>query len=282
MIGLIVFCFTLGSIRRTTWPSRWIKPRIGGFSFSSVPRPQAPLSRRRRPARPFFGRPPGCPCARRRRRPRRPRPAVQRRLGDFGDKAFAKMRRHVVDVIVVQAQLLSDLLVRQVQPHEIQTQDPDPKRLMVSSQNSTGQVIEPRSAVLAPVPLPMPLGLIMAMADHRGTGTGGAANSVRPSIVPDQLIALGIIDQGRQIDHLRRSHGRYRLMDDACHRSNQNAIEERHNLLSDMGPMVAPLDSAASTWNRQPPRIRCRRTEWIEVGSWRSGRTGASRPKGCG
>src|SRR3954462_4793279 len=74
LIGLIVFCFTLGSIRRTTCPSRWIKPRIGGFSFSSVPRPQALLSRRRRPARPFFGRPPGCPCDRRRRRLRRPRP----------------------------------------------------------------------------------------------------------------------------------------------------------------------------------------------------------------
>ena len=118
--------------------------------------------------------------------------AVQRRLRDLGDKAFAKMRRHVVDVIVVQAQLLGDLLVRQVQPHEIQTQDPDPKRLMVSGQNSTGQVIEPRPAVLAPVALPMPLGLIMAMADHRGTGTGGEANSVRPSMVPDQLIALSI------------------------------------------------------------------------------------------
>jgi hypothetical protein len=74
MIGLIVFCFTLGSMRRTTCPSRWIKPRIGGFSFSSVPRPHAPLSRRRRPARSFFGRPPGCPCARRQRRPHRPRP----------------------------------------------------------------------------------------------------------------------------------------------------------------------------------------------------------------
>src|SRR4051812_44520884 len=131
------------------------------------------------------------------------------------------MRRHVVDVIVVQAQLLSDLLVRQVEPHEIQTQDPGPKRLMVSSQNSTGQVIEPRPAILTPVPLPMSLGFIMAMADHGGAGTGRAANAVRPSIVPDQLIALGIIDQGRQIDHLRRSHGQYRLMGDAGHCSNQ-------------------------------------------------------------
>ena len=72
-------------------------------------------------------------------------------------------------------------------------------------------------------------------------------------MVPDQLIALGIIDQGRQIDHLQRSHGQYRLMDDACHRSNQNAFEERHNLLSDMGPMVAPLGSSASTLK---PRMR--------------------------
>src|SRR3954468_2906324 len=220
MIGLIVFCFTLGSIRRTTWPSRWIKPRIGGFSFSSVPRPQVPLSRRRRPARPFFGRVAlvsgddidlvGLDRA------------FQRRLGDLGNQTSAKMRRHIV--IVVQAQLLSDLLVRQVQAHEIQTQDPGPKRLMVSGQNSPGQVIEPRPAVLAPVPLPMPL--IMAMADHRGTGTGRAANSVRPSIVPDQLITFGIIDQGGQIDYLRRSHGWYRLMDDACHHSNQNPSRE--------------------------------------------------------
>src|SRR3954453_5472393 len=217
MIGLIVFCFTLGSIRRTTWPSRWIKPRIGGFSFSSVPRllsgvgaarPDLFLDSRRVALVTgddidFVG------LDR----------AFQRRLGDFGNETSAKMRRHVVDVIAVQAQLLSDLLVRQVEPHEIQTQDPGPKRLMVSSQNSTAQVIEPRSAILTPVPLPMSLGFIMA--DHGGAGTARAANSVRPSIVPDQLIALGIIDQGRQSDHLQRSHGQYRLMGDAGHCSNQ-------------------------------------------------------------
>src|SRR3954447_22401114 len=92
---------------------------------------------------------------------------------------------------------------------------------MVSGQDGPGQVIEPRFAVLAPVALPMLLGLIMAMADHGGTGTGRATNSFRPSMMPDQLITLGIIDQGGQIDHLRRSHGRYQLMDDACHHSNQ-------------------------------------------------------------
>src|SRR3954451_8806122 len=39
MIGWIVFCCTLVSMRSTTCPPRWIRPRIGGLSFSSVPRP---------------------------------------------------------------------------------------------------------------------------------------------------------------------------------------------------------------------------------------------------
>jgi hypothetical protein len=93
---------------------------------------------------------------------------------------------------------------------------------MVSGQNSTAQVIEPRPAVLAPVALPMPL--IMAMADHRGTGTGGAANSFRPSMVPDQLIALSIKEVRLII--CGEAMGQYRLMDDACHHSNQNPSRE--------------------------------------------------------
>jgi hypothetical protein len=60
----------------------------------------------------------------------------------------------------------------------------------------------------------------MTMADHGSTGTGRAANAFRPSTVPDQLRAFGIIDQGGQIDHLWRSHGRYQLMDDARHQIN--------------------------------------------------------------
>src|SRR4051794_18534678 len=61
-------------MRDTTSPPRWTRPRIGGLSLASVPRPGAPLSRRRRPGRPLWRRRPGSPCARRRRRPRRSRP----------------------------------------------------------------------------------------------------------------------------------------------------------------------------------------------------------------
>nr|WP_245536707.1 hypothetical protein [Thiothrix nivea] len=38
--GLIVVCFTFASIRITTSPERWIMPKMGGLSFSSVPTPR--------------------------------------------------------------------------------------------------------------------------------------------------------------------------------------------------------------------------------------------------
>src|SRR3954447_10193916 len=118
---------------------------------------------------------------------------------------------------------------------------------MVSGQNGPRHVIEPRPAVLAPVALPMPLGVIMALADHGCTGTARAAHSFRPAMVPDQLIAFGIIDQGGQIDHLQRSHGSVPAEGRRLPSQQPKALSQRHNLPSDMGPMVAPFSSAAST-----------------------------------
>src|SRR3954468_19628853 len=78
MIGPIALLWTLASIRSTTRPPRWIRPRIGGLSFASVPRPGAPASRRRRPSRPLLRSRPAGPCDRPRRRPPRPPPFWRR------------------------------------------------------------------------------------------------------------------------------------------------------------------------------------------------------------
>src|SRR4051794_20989893 len=51
MIGWGVFFWAFGSLRITTWPPRSIMPKIGGFSFSRVPRP--PFNLLRRPSRPL-------------------------------------------------------------------------------------------------------------------------------------------------------------------------------------------------------------------------------------
>src|SRR4051794_9548035 len=79
MTGRMVACWTLASIRAATSPPRWSRPRIGGLSLASVPRPGAALSRRRRPGRPFRRPRPAGPCARPPRGPRRSRPRPEGR-----------------------------------------------------------------------------------------------------------------------------------------------------------------------------------------------------------
>ena len=40
------------------------------------------------------------------------------------EDSFPQLRRHLLNVVLVQVQFFADLAVRQVQPLEIQTQDP--------------------------------------------------------------------------------------------------------------------------------------------------------------
>src|SRR5512144_1047478 len=140
--GAIVVCWTLSSLRMTTSPPRWSIPRIGGCSFSKVPRPGAPLSRRRRPLRPFFNRLglplmaghdihlvaldlPG-----------------QAWLGLCSHHPGAQVLRHLLNVARAQAQLLGDLPVGEIQPHETPAQNPDPQGLMVAGKHGPGEVVK--------------------------------------------------------------------------------------------------------------------------------------------
>src|SRR5512142_2103749 len=117
--GSMVLCWTFSNRRMTTSPPRWSIPRMGGFSFCKVPRPRAPRRRRRRPLRPFFdclGLPlmashdvhlvtlhlPG-----------------QAWLRLSGHHSGAQLLSHLLNVVRVQAQLLGDLPVGEIQPHEI-------------------------------------------------------------------------------------------------------------------------------------------------------------------
>jgi hypothetical protein len=107
--GRIVACRTFSSIRTTTAPPRWIIPKIGGFSFSKVPRPRAPFRQRRRPRRLFFH----CVWP-----PFMPGHHIdlvafhfpgQDRVGLAGDDPLAQLLGHPLHVIHVQSQLLGNL-----------------------------------------------------------------------------------------------------------------------------------------------------------------------------
>jgi hypothetical protein len=71
-----------------------------------------------------------------------------------------------MDVVFIQTQFPGDLAIGEVQSHEIQTQDPDPQRLMMASQDCPGQVIEAPVASFATVALAVVLRVIVTIADH--------------------------------------------------------------------------------------------------------------------
>ena len=137
---------------------------MGGFSFSKVPRPGAPLRRRRRPGRPFLG---GRRIA-----------LVARHHIDLVDldhalkldvrslraQAFAQGRRHRLDVILVQIQFAGDLAVGKIEAHEIQAQNPDAERLMMAGQDRAAQIVEASAATFAAITLPVLLRVIDAVA----------------------------------------------------------------------------------------------------------------------
>src|SRR5215207_9486576 len=134
MIGSIVIGCTLASMCRTTGPPRWIRPRMGGLSFSRVPRPGAPASLRRRPSRPFWPRPRAGPCARPPRKPRRPPPHPPAGLLELWPRGHGADAPSGLHVRGVEAEFCRDLPVREVQAHKVEAQHPHPQRLMVSGQ----------------------------------------------------------------------------------------------------------------------------------------------------
>ena len=47
-----------------------------------------------------------------------------------------------MDIIFVQIEFLGDLRIREIESHEIQTQNPKPKRLMMASKDCVSQIVE--------------------------------------------------------------------------------------------------------------------------------------------
>jgi len=82
----------------------------------------------------------------------------------LGGEPLAQMRRHVLNVAFVQVQFEGDLAVRKVQPHEIETQNPDLQRLMMPSQNRAGEIVEPNPTTPADISLTQPLRVVMPVA----------------------------------------------------------------------------------------------------------------------
>ena len=127
--------------------------------------------------------------------------ALQGHGGATLDDPLAESLDHLLSVAAMDAEFLTDLQGGQVQAHQVEADDPGPKRLVMASEDGVGEVIEAFATATTEVALAMRLCLILAILDDGLGRTMGTRNTVRPAEVSNGLIAPGVVDEVTKIDH---------------------------------------------------------------------------------
>ena len=95
--------------------------------------------------------------------------ARQDRDGLREHDAIAQLPPHALHVVLVEVELLGDLPVGNIQPHQVQTANPYLEGLMTPGKDRPGEIVKVAPANLAAVFLARPLDRVMALlADRLG------------------------------------------------------------------------------------------------------------------
>lgn len=116
---------------------------------------------------------------------------------DAGSQLFG----HLLHIILIQSQFLGDLLVRQIQSHQVQTQYPYLQRLMVARQHRRGQIIEVPLATRAVILLTRRLRLIETLFANCLRVAAGTGNTFGSPQFSDHFIALRVVRQVLKLYH---------------------------------------------------------------------------------
>ena len=119
------------------------------------------------------------------------------------DDPLTELLDHRPSVILIDIKFLSDLQSRQVQSRKIQACDLCPQRLMMSREDGIGQIVEALVTTFAFVTLTVGLSVIATVLDDRVRAAMRTDYAVRPSHIPDGLVALGVVDEVLNIYHRR-------------------------------------------------------------------------------
>src|SRR5262245_19679367 len=106
-------------------------------------------------------------------------------------------------------QLVGNLLIRHIQPHKIQTQDPHFQRLMMSSKDGVGQIIKTFVTVVTFIALTSWFRVIKATLNNLFRLTRGTPNTIGPAQLTNRLITLHLVDELRDVN----LHGRTPVRD---------------------------------------------------------------------
>ena len=129
--------------------------------------------------------------------------AAERHLRLAFHDPFAQPRGHLLDIITIKIQLLSNLFIREIQPHEIEAENPDPQRLVMAGEDRAGQVVEAFLTGLALVALSLRLGRIVPLFRNPRRVAMGTGYTLGPAQLADRLEALMVVDEVLDVDHRR-------------------------------------------------------------------------------
>ena len=101
----------------------------------------------------------------------------------------------------MEIEFFSNLVVRQVQPHEIQAQYPHPQGLVMTSEDRVRQIVEASLTGLAQIALTLGLGIVVPLLDHLRTVTSWTKDTVWPTQGTDGRKAFGVVDEGLNVYH---------------------------------------------------------------------------------
>jgi hypothetical protein len=108
--------------------------------------------------------------------------------------------RHLIHITLIERQLVGNLLVRYVEPHKIQTQDPHFQRLVMSGKDRVGQIIKTCVTAVTLIALTSGFRVIEATLNDLFGLTRGAGDAIGPASFADRLITLNLIDQILDVD----------------------------------------------------------------------------------
>ena len=114
--------------------------------------------------------------------------------------ALAKPLCHLLSLRLRQIELGRDLLVRQIQPHEIRAEHPNPQGLMVAREHRIGQIIKGASTMATAISLATDFVCVVPVLGDLLAIAVWAANAIGPSQFAHHFIAFRIVDQSSNGD----------------------------------------------------------------------------------
>ena len=126
---------------------------------------------------------------------------TQGRVWFLDNNTLAQPTRHLMHVILIEIEFLGNLVVREVESHEIQTQNPHPQGLMMTGKDRVGQIVKAWLTGLAQITLTCGLGIVAPLFCHLRAITRGTMDTVRPAQVTNGLKTFGVVDERLNVYH---------------------------------------------------------------------------------